>query len=183
MLVALSMSLVASSATCACTVEEGPWLGELLEQGQSVVVITPTVITAPAPSNLKADDADGVVVNFLAPVTAKVRIVEVLVGAAPALEKVSYLFSWCGGHRLDVDRYYVLAVAPSEQTHSIRLGGNELLGIGDEYLEQTGSEKSSSKLIQALLAYKQSGNVGMNAENLRPFREIVLPRSEYPSGG
>ena len=67
MLVALSVSLVASSATCACTVEEGPWLGELLEEGQSVVVITPTVITAPAANNLKTDDADGIVVNFLAP--------------------------------------------------------------------------------------------------------------------
>lgn len=182
-LVALFFGIVAASATSACTVDEGPLLGELLREGQSVVVVTPTVITAPAPSNLKADDPDGIVINFLAPAIAKVRIVEVLVGAAPALEEMSYLFSWCGGHRLEVDRYYVLAVPASEKTHRIKLGGNELLGIGDEYLEQTGSGKSSSKLIQALLSYKQTGTFGMNAESLRPFREIALPRGEYPSGG
>ena len=75
------MSLVASQATSACTVEEGPLLGELLEQGRSVVLVTPTEGKAPPPSNLKTNDRSEIVVNFLSPVTAKVRIVEVLVGA------------------------------------------------------------------------------------------------------
>lgn len=75
----------------------------------------------------------------------------------------------------------MLAVDQSLRKHSLSLGGNELLGLGDEYLEEVGAGKSGSLLIQELLNYRNSGTFKLTSAMLRPYREISMPDYELPS--
>ena len=177
----LILLLLQKITVSACSVDEGPLLGELIHEGVSVVILTPVEIVAPEPSNLKAVEDEDITIHFYSPITAKVRVVEVLLGKKPSIEEVTYINSWCGGHRLEVDRYYVLAVDQLERQHNLALGGNELLGLGDEYLEEVGANKSDSVLIRELVNYRDSGMFKLTSVMLRPYREITMPDHESPS--
>lgn len=175
--------LLKGIAGMACSVDEGPPLGELIHEGLSVVILTPVEIIAPKPPNLEAVQGEGVSVHLYLPITVRVRVVEVLVGNSPNIDELTYIYSWCGGHKVEVGRYYVLAVKEGERRHDLLLGGNELLGLGDEYLEEVGAGTSNSVLIQALLRYRDTQVFKLTPTMLRPYREITTPRYEAPSEG
>jgi hypothetical protein len=163
----------------ACSLDEAaPSLIELIKAGKSVAIITPTQITAPAP----APKSDGpTIVQYQQSVRTAVRVVEPLIGPKPRLQEIEYLHTSCGGHRLEADRFYVLAIDPDVRQERLDLGSNALVGLGDEYREEAGVEHSNSKLLTAILEFRETGAFGLTPEELRPFRALTLPDIERPS--
>ena len=183
-LLAMFMLLCPGIPGFACSVDDGPSFQELLRGGFCVAVIAPSEIKAPpvvVDSGKGGDEA--IQVYFLSPATAKIRIVETVVGATPKIEELEYFPVWCGGHRLEINRFYVLAVDPSLQQHRVKLGGNELLGLGDEYLEEKGALESDSLLLERLIDFRNSGDFNMSDEDLLSFRVLSMPKYELPSKG
>lgn len=90
-IVVLLLLLLKKIAANACSVDEGPPLGDLLHEGVSVAIMTPVEIVAPKPNNLKAVGEEEISVHFYSPITAKVRVVEVLLGNRPAVEELTYI--------------------------------------------------------------------------------------------
>jgi hypothetical protein len=175
--------LTMASSSYACTAQDGPELPELLAEGRSAVIITPVLIEAPAaPVGIEEMRRSGVVVHFMEPVVARVRVVEVLVGAVPLVEEVSYHHNSCGGHRLEANRFYVLAVDPGKRRYEIPFGANSLLGLGDEYLEEAGAARSESGLVKALVGYRNTGYFEMaDSIELGAYTSLARPRAEFPT--
>jgi hypothetical protein len=173
-----------SQCALACSVEEGPIISELLENEVSVVIITPDQIQGPgAPEGLEQSRKSDVLVQFLDDylVKASVRIVETLVGPVPNVQKISYYPTYCGGHRFEAGRYYVLAVDSSLEEVKLSLGSNSLLGLGEEYSEEAGARKSNSLLLEALIKYPVSNSLEITPEMLMRYRDITRPDHEWPS--
>ena len=175
---------LASQAAGACTAEDGPSIADLIENGASVAISTAVQITGPErPVGLEESRQSEIQVAFLDDhkVSATVRIVEALVGDTPELEKIAYYPIFCGGHRFDAGRYYVLAVAPHMKTMELELGSSALLGLGEEYSEEIGARRSDSALLKALLAYRENGELDISPSMLLNYREITRQRYEWPS--
>jgi len=154
-----------------CQIAEKPPFRELVAAATSVAIVE---VTAQRAETQMIGDGE---YEF---VVADLRVVETLVGDRPGVRRVRYQSHWCGGHSLNIGRFYVVVLSGNEETLKIGAGSQALLGLGDEYEEGEGSDSSRSTLLMQLRNFKHIGQVpeGFDAQ---PFLAIVQPHLEWPS--
>ena len=159
-------------AATACSGPESKSFQELLKSATSIAVVR---VEAERLSKRTADPI------FAAEVEASVRVVETLQGNAPTLELITYNATWCGGHRLDVGRYYVVLLQANSKTVSLAYEDRSVLGLGEEYSEVEKSAESRSLLLMNLRNFERIGQFP-ETFNVEPFLGLARIHYEWPSG-
>ena len=114
-------------------------------------------------------------------IEADVRVAEDLQGEPARIKQLKFQSTrWCGGHTLDVGRYYVVLLHKNEGQLTLGDETNAILGLGDEYDEQEGSKLSRSRLLLELRNFQHIGLVPDGFE-VQPFLDLARTRREYPS--
>jgi hypothetical protein len=172
-LVAVLAIAIAPSAVHACRAAPGsdtaPFVAALTSAEHVVVVRVESQALAEYSKQDRSSRA----------VVAEVRIVEVLVGKRPTLQRISYYSTWCGGHRLDVGGYYVILMPHDLPALSVPIEGQLVAGLGDEYSELVGDDGDSTLLMY--LRNFAKGAPLPSAFNLEPYLNLARMPHQVPS--
>ena len=171
----------------ACSGDPGDPFRKLLKDRESVAIVRILEQELKdAQKDVRIDDPSGIPAYILSPtkVVARVELSEVILanGDTPKLKEIHYANHWCGGHRLDAGGYYIVVVDASEEKLKLGFGDQSVLGLGVEYSEADGSDRSWSLIIKAVKEYGESGVFPDESElPLAPFLALVTKGFDAPS--
>lgn len=134
-----AVCLALSTAGMACPNIRQPPFSEVLAKANSAAIIRiESIRLLPQPYKN---------ISFVPDLAAHVRVAETIFGNPAHVEEILFSGDWCGGHNLDVGKYYLLLLRDDTATVTLEPSEESIVYLFGQYSELPGNKDSSSELL------------------------------------